>query len=326
VVESTGPALLDPELRVSVLRGYQKLDRTEWVKIKGIPKDWKPGSKAIRGIVESMGAQEWSALGDFIVCLNLSRGPVGVQPDLPDLPSASPSPSGEASEGHAALDEWGWEPPDLGPESDFYRRQGALLRKVVAELDGPAKWIAAGEIILEGHRNNYGPGGPKHLVVLWWKWPREHWTELREGVSMNFLREPVPGIVENSAMTAEQLETATNFVDELIDLGVLQIPTEPLQNSFPLFLVEKLIKGQWRCIADGKSGGQNDNCSSNPVHLGTPDDILPFLYTGGVSAVMDISKFFSYVPGRPFRKEIYGFGPSQDWRALLLCHLPDGDS
>jgi hypothetical protein len=44
---------------------------------------------------------------------------------------------------------------------------------------------------------------------------------------------------------AKQLETATGFVDELIDLGVLQKPLEPLQNNFPLFLVETTIKGQW---------------------------------------------------------------------------------
>jgi hypothetical protein len=58
VVDSTGPALLDPELRVQVPQGTRKLDSTEWVKIKGLPKEWKPGTKAIRGIVESMGAQE----------------------------------------------------------------------------------------------------------------------------------------------------------------------------------------------------------------------------------------------------------------------------
>jgi hypothetical protein len=167
---------------------------------------------------------------------------------------------------------------------------------VTAELSGPPEWISERKAALAAHRENYGPEGPKNLVVLWWNWPREHWLELREGASMNFLEEPPPGLVENSVMTDEQLETATQFVDELIELGVLQEPPEPLQNNFPLFLVEKAIQGQWRCIADGKSGGQNDVCSSDPVHLGTPDDILPFLYSGGVSAVIDISKFFHMLP------------------------------
>jgi hypothetical protein len=98
---------------------------------------------------------------------------------------------------------------------------------------------------------------------------------------MNFLEEPPLGLVKNSVMTDDQLETATQFVDVLIKLGVLQEHPEPLMNNFPLFLVEKAIQGEWRCIGDGKSGGQNDVCLSGPVHLGTPNDILPFLYSGG---------------------------------------------
>jgi hypothetical protein len=123
---------------------------------------------------------------------------------------------------------------------------------------------------------------------------------------MNFLTAPPAGLVNNSEMTDEQLEIATQFVDELIELGVLELPTEPLQNNFPLFLVEKTTRGDWRCIADGKSGGQNEVCSSDPVHLGAPDDILPFLYTGGVSAVIDISKFFHMFPTVPAERKYMG--------------------
>jgi hypothetical protein len=98
-------------------------------------------------------------------------------------------------------------------------------------------------------------------------------------------------------MANKQLGTVTQFANKLIDLGVLlQKPLEPLQNNFPLFLVEKLVRGEWRCIAAGKSGGQNDVCSLDPVHLGTPDNILPYLYTCGVLAIIDISKFFHMFP------------------------------
>jgi hypothetical protein len=130
---------------------------------------------------------------------------------------------------------WTWEPPDLGPTSPFYFRQITRLREVTTELGGLPEWITDGETALAHHRENYGLDGPKRLVILWWNWPREHWRELREGASMNFLAEPAPGLVANSEMTAEQLETATQFVDELIALGVLQKATEPLHNSFPLF-------------------------------------------------------------------------------------------
>jgi hypothetical protein len=72
VVDPLGPALLDPELWVSLPHGLRCLGPQEWVKIKGLPKSWRPGSKAIRGIVESMGAHEWGALGDFLLNLEAS--------------------------------------------------------------------------------------------------------------------------------------------------------------------------------------------------------------------------------------------------------------
>jgi hypothetical protein len=74
VVDPSGPALLDPDLLIDVPSGMRKLDPTEWVKMKGLPKEWRPGPKAIRGVVESMGVHEWSALGDFVSFLESSRG------------------------------------------------------------------------------------------------------------------------------------------------------------------------------------------------------------------------------------------------------------
>jgi hypothetical protein len=141
---------------------------------------------------------------------------------------------------------------------------------------------------------------------------------------MKFLEEPPPGLVANSAMTPEQLDTAALFVDELIKLGVLERPVEPLANSFPLFLVPKALTGQWRCIANGKSGGQNLVCTSDPVHLGTPDDILPYLYTGGGVGCAGHLKVFPHVPNCPKRVQVYGPGPPEDRQRVVLCHLPNG--
>ena len=97
---------------------------------------------------------------------------------------------------------------------------------------------------------------------------------------MNFMLEPTTGKKENSKMDREQLETAIKFVDELIDLGVLvDAEEEDVSNNFPLFLVPKSgQEGQWRCIADGKAGGQNEVCLSDPLHLLQPRDILPEWY------------------------------------------------
>ena len=43
---------------------------------------------------------------------------------------------------------------------------------------------------LKRHRANYGPDGIQYLQILWWDWPCERWSELRNGCEMNFLVEP----------------------------------------------------------------------------------------------------------------------------------------
>jgi hypothetical protein len=207
VVDPLGPALLDPELRVSLSHGLRCLDPQEWVKIKGLPKSWRPGSKAIWGIVESMGAHKWGALGDFLLNLEASRGNVNTVPLSADkekapetgteLPLDPPPTKSEP--------DWSWEPPDLSLGSVFYKEQRALLESITAEYEGPPEWISNGKLALAAHRNNYGPDGPKKLVILWWNWPPEHWSELRDGASMNFLEDPSPGLVDNSVMTEDQL-------------------------------------------------------------------------------------------------------------------------
>ena len=100
---------------------------------------------------------------------------------------------------------------------------------------------------------------------------------------MNFMLQPKTSKMDNFNMDEEQLETATRFVDELIHLGVLVEREErQAENNFPLFLFPKPGQtGQWRCIADGKAGGQNEVCLSDPLHLLQPQDILPRLYPGG---------------------------------------------
>ena len=88
---------------------------------------------------------------------------------------------------------------------------------------------------------------------------------------------------------------AAKFFDELISLKVLclPLPDTPVVNTFPLFLVTKAGQiGQFRTIADGKQGGQNDVCVADPCHMTSPDHILHNLYTGGFSATLDLSKFF----------------------------------
>ena len=114
---------------------------------------------------------------------------------------------------------------------------------------------------------------------------------------MNFLVTPESKIHPNSEMTPDQVDTATEFFDELVGLGALIDPVEgiPTCTNAPLFLVPKehaASVGSWRVIADMKEGGQNQCIGSDPIILNRPRHVLELLYTGGKSAVADLSKMF----------------------------------
>ena len=86
------------------------------------------------------------------------------------------------------------------------------------------------------------------------------------------------------------------FVDELKSLGVLKSAKEhgvTLENNFPMFLVPKPNSpGEYRVIADGKGGHQNDACVVDPCCMTSPSHILPHMYCDGYSSSTDYSKYF----------------------------------
>jgi hypothetical protein len=97
-------------------------------------------------------------------------------------------------------------------------------------------------------------------------------------------------------MTESQLAIAVAFVTELISLEVLALSPQGvlLMNVCPLCLVAKPGQpDQWRCIADMKKGHQHKSCAADPVHMTCPEDILPRMYPGGFSSVIDASKLFN---------------------------------
>lgn len=189
-----------------------------------------------------------------------------------------------------------WTCPDLSEGSPFNILVREKLREALAyikEHNLPPSLIDEEEVLAK-HRLNYSEEGPKHLVNLWWMFPRIHWEELRLGASMNFMETPKPGLVENQLATGDQLALQIKFVDGLIDLGVLA-PEKgyKIVNNFPLFLAPKPKQpGEYRCIADGKRGGQNNVCVSDPCQMTQPHFILPYLYTRGWSCILDMSKYF----------------------------------
>ena len=121
---------------------------------------------------------------------------------------------------------------------------------------------------------------------------------------MNFLKqEPQAMIDDNAPMDAEQTRVAAEFVEALLDLGVVQTPREGRQvlSTAPLFVVPKEgQEGQWRVIADMLRGGQNECIAGDPVFLPRISHILDQMYLGGYdSAVVDASKYFYQFPTHP---------------------------
>ena len=223
-----------------------------------------------------------------------------------------------------------WRPPDLSKGSPWYHKRVSSLR--VACRDYPDKEesiFQQGLRILDVHRDNYDLEGPalKKLQLIWWEFPKEHWDFLRDGCDMGFVSVPERVIHPNSPMDEEQVRVAAEFVDELLDIGALRElePGESLWTNAPLFCVPKPGQpGQWRVIADCKAGGQNFHIGGDPVYLNRPLHILEQMYTGGYSAVIDVSKMFYQFPVRPEDQLFFGVVHPVGGRHLAYTGLPMG--
>lgn len=325
VYGSGGPIYPSPTSLVVDRWGIRPLLIPEWKTIMGAPPEWRIRPKILTRLLEGPTAQEWSVLTHTVTRLLHHGSHPSPTPDLstpgPKDPDPSPPP---------ITSTWSWTAPDLGPASPFRKERRASLHRAARQSGEGPLCLRDGEEALLRHALNYGDNGPTALTILWWEWDPIHWEELRTGASMNFITLPSPGLVPNLPFTAEELKTATQFVDELIGLKVLVPVATPLQNNLPVFLVDKPDQpGQKRTIADGKAGGQNPVCSADPVHFPSPDDILPLLYPGGWSGSVDCSKFFHMFltkPGErphlgilhPATREPYWY----EWLPMGTCNSP----
>jgi hypothetical protein len=182
------------------------------------------------------------------------------------------SPNDSVTKGPQLRPVFQWNPPDLSEGSTWYNASVHSLQTAVSTLPDPTTAFKDGLELLRIHRGNYTATGPdpKQLQLLWWEFPPEHWTPLREGSPMNFLVEPMPRLNPNAHMDSDQLDVAAGFVDELLELSILRTFTkgkEFMMNA-PLFVVPKEgQEGEWRVIADMLRGGQNSCMGSDPVFL-----------------------------------------------------------
>lgn len=221
-----------------------------------------------------------------------------------------------------------WRPPDLSVGADWYERRVQNLRAAALTTEDPDLTIQEGLEALRKHRRNYTAEGPapQELQLLWWEFPQEHWEALREGSKMNFLIEPGHGIHPNSEMDPGQMTVAEEFVTELIDLGVLRPARESeVRTTAPLFCLPKEGQpGQWRIISDMKASGQNEAIANDPVFLPRPINILPLLYEGGFSAVVDASKFFYQFKTHPDDQPYLGVVHPRTHDLYVYTGLPMG--
>jgi hypothetical protein len=329
VFSPTGIMPDDLSALVRVQGRCRRLQTEELAKAKGVPTEWlgKPARKIpARAIGTSTGLHLWAAVGDAVLEW-AQREETTAPPSPPEELQAHSMPHPPAPCPDPPEDYIGWQMPNLELGGAWHKARQASLRAAVQGLADADQLIAEGEAALAIHRENYTDEGPKRLQLLWWEFPPEHWEALRTGSSMNFLIQPSGELELNSDMDEQQLEVATQFVDELVALGVLVEATETLRANGPLFLVPKPGQpGEWRCISDMKRGGQNQCMGKDPTYLPRAPDILPRLYMGGYSAVADASKHFYNFPTRVDERPYLGCIHPRTQRRLWYVGLPMGSA
>ena len=204
-----------------------------------------------------IGIHIWEALGRCLAPLFVTdTGPH-------EPPSVAPPPCPEA----AATDSifrstdgvFKWVQPDISEGSPWHLDRVYKLVDACKALPDRMERVLEGLEALKRHRANYGPNGIQYLQILWWEWPCERWSELRNGCEMNFLVEPRSNLDKPDPVLDEtQSGVADEFVGELCALGTLGLP--PTQKDIraitPLFLLPKPGQvDQWRVLGDMKKGG-----------------------------------------------------------------------
>jgi hypothetical protein len=203
----------------------------ELARAKGNPSEWngKPARRLPTGAVSRCTSLHLlAAVGNSVAAWWRLQHPSGKETDTNANPAVGleVQAEGVTSSGDLKEDDFiAWVPPNL--EKDGPYRMSSFEIAIDGQPDAE-QLRAEGAAALAIHRKNYTEAGPQRLQLLWWEFPPEHWEALRLGSSMNFLIQPSGHLEFNLPMDEQQLEVASQFVDELVNLGVLVHATEPL--------------------------------------------------------------------------------------------------
>jgi hypothetical protein len=98
----------------------------------------------------------------------------------------------------------------------------------------------------------------------------------------------------------------------------LEVDFDYVKTNSPIFcLLKPGQPGQWRVLADMKKGLQNEAIGSDPTSFPKTTHILEQLYTGGFSAVVDLSKYFYNFPIVPAERCFLGVISSRTGKAYV---------
>jgi hypothetical protein len=308
-----------PGSLIETVSGVRRMLNDELARGQGVPKGWLgetyPRSESVK---KTVAVHILEYLSDILVVV-----PTHISPLL-----RSPALTTSTTDEDAHDEAFSWNPPDLTPRSAWTRERTFSLIQAALRYDDPGTIIEEGMRMLANHRLNYTLEGPNptHLQLLWWEFPIESWEDIRTGCSMNFLRPPDERITPNSEMTAEQVTIAAEFVDELMELGVLiRVKPGEMVTNGPLFCLPKPGQpGQWRILSDMRRGGKNETVGSDLTVFPKPGVIVDQLYRGGFSAVADASKFFYNFPTKPKERKYLGCIHQRRPEHLVYAGIPMG--
>ncbi len=177
VFNTSGPAHCSNESLIQTEKGCRKVLTEEWFRLKGVPSSWAPLARCRAAVMQRPGVHVWSVLGEVMgQCFQGKSMDITCPP--PRSPLRAPPPAAKARVGEPDDDAeeadtlaWKWTPPDLSEGSEWYNDRVRGLRNAIAGRTDAAELFREGLQLLAHHRTNYGPEGPKYLVVLWWEWP-----------------------------------------------------------------------------------------------------------------------------------------------------------
>jgi hypothetical protein len=207
-----------PGAWIKTERGHRRLLMEETARGLGVPKEWQLDSDKLSGgtLQRTTSLFHWEFLAASFLPSIARHTPIAVP--------ATGDPTSTDTEVDSPRIPFDWRPPSLAEGDSWWLDRVAHAKAASQRFPNPEAVFAECLDILRIHRGNYNQDGPDphQLQLIWWEFPPEHWLELREGCRMNFVSSPVPCVNPNAKMDEEQTMVAVEFIEELVNLGILR--------------------------------------------------------------------------------------------------------